>query len=240
MLSRHHPHCFHLFVVKCYQIIFRSQHNTKTTLDMDAYSENLRLAESGVQQTLKTLQTVLAAELTEKEQGDLVDSLKQVMENYIGDIARLKHNHHLLQEFKRTLNNVEVSEWPEDMQGEFQKLQQQNEGKLKIDVKSHQWMRDFDKLVADSNNKGETDGDEDMVVSSQVTTICPVTRKEMVRPVRNVECGHVYDREGIEALMKQSAGTRCPVVGCRVQAVIKPSSLREDKETKRAINNKRK
>ena len=109
-------------------------------------------------------------------------------------------------------------------------------------MKSHPWMKDFDKVMSSHDQaEGEDDeaavgGDDDMEVRREVQTICPITRKEMVRPVKNSACGHVYDREGIDALMRQSHGnTRCPVVGCRNQGLIRPIDLQDDKATKRAI-----
>jgi len=206
---------------------------------MDPNGE-LRLAQSGFQQTLKVLQTVISSELSQEEQGDMVDSLRNVVENYIDSWERSQHNQRLLQEMKKTLSKQEVTDWPEDLEAEFKKLQRQNEGKLKIDVKSHQWMKDFEKLATSNNIEEETEADDDdLVVSSEVQTICPITRREMVRPVKNLACGHVYDREGIEALMSQNAATRCPVVGCRDQAIVKKINLQEDKATKRAIANKK-
>ena len=209
---------------------------------MDPYSESLRSAEQGVQMVLKTAQTILSSDLSEEEQGDHMDALRSVMENYIVRLAKVKQDIKLTQELKGNLTKLDVSEWP-DVDQEFKKLQTQKAGKLNVDVKSHPWMKEFERLVSDSGNnqEEEADGDEDMVmVSSQVQTVCPVTRKEMVRPVRNTACGHVYDREGIEALMMQNAATRCPVVGCRNPAIVLPHNLQDDKQTKRAIAAKKK
>ena len=209
---------------------------------MDPYSESLRSAEQGVQMVTKTAQTILSSDLSEEEQGDHMDALRSVMENYIVRLAKVKQDIKLTQELKGNLTKLDVSEWP-DVDQEFKKLQTQKAGKLNVDVKSHQWMKAFDRLVSDSGNnqEEEADGDEDMVmVSSQIQTVCPVTRKEMVRPVRNTACGHVYDREGIEALMMQNAATRCPVVGCRNPAIVLPNNLQDDKQTKRAIAAKKK
>ena len=209
---------------------------------MDPYSESLRSAEQGVQMVTKTAQTILSSDLSEEEQGDHMDALRSVMENYIVRLAKVKQDIKLTQELKGNLTKLDVSEWP-DVDQEFKKLQTQKAGKLNVDVKSHPWMKEFERLVSDSGNnqEEEADGDEDMVmVSSQIQTVCPVTRKEMVRPVRNTACGHVYDREGIEALMMQNAATRCPVVGCRNPAIVLPNNLQDDKQTKRAIAAKKK
>ena len=87
-------------------------------------------------------------------------------------------------------------------------------------------------------------------IQVEVNIICPISRKEMRKPMKNPACGHIYDRSSIEALINQSSQasrdwgpppvTKCPVVGCRSQAPVKMANLREDRETKRAIerNNK--
>ena len=75
--------------------------------------------------------------------------------------------------------------------------------------------------------------------------MCPISRREMRRPVKNLDCGHVYDRASVEALMNQSQGMfgpriKCPVVGCRSQGFVTMERLRDDMETRRAIDKKRK
>ena len=209
---------------------------------MNPYNESYRSAEQGVRMVMKTAQTILSSDLSEEEQGDHMDSLRSVIENYIVNFSKFEQDLKLTQELKGNLTKLDVSEWP-DVGQEFKKLQTQNAGKLKVDVKSHPWMKEFDRLVSDNDNNQEEegDGDEDMMmVSSQIQTVCPITRREMVRPVRNRACGHVYDREGIEALMRQNADTRCPVVGCRNPAPVFPRNLQDDLQTRKAIAAKKK
>ena len=191
---------------------------------------------------MRTAQTILSSDLSQEEQGNQMDSLRNIIENYIVGFSKFKHYFKLTQELRGTLTKQAGSDWP-DVDQEFKKLQIQKGGKLKVDVKSHPWMVDFDKLLSQNENSPEADGggDEDMMmVSSQVQTVCPVTRREMVRPVRNTACGHIYDREGIEALMRQNADTRCPVVGCRNPAPVFPRNLQDDLQTRKAIAAKKK
>ena len=209
---------------------------------MDPFQESSRYAEQGVQMVMRTAQTILSSDLSEEEQGDQMDSLRNIIENYIVNFAKFKHDFKLGQKLKENLTKQDGSEWP-DVDQEFKKLQTQNEGKCKVDVKSHPWMKDFDKLVSQSGNTQEEEGggDEDMMmVSSQVQTVCPITRREMVRPVRNTACGHVYDREGIEALMKQNPDTKCPMVGCRNPTKVFPHNLQDDNQIRKAIAAKKK
>lgn len=209
---------------------------------MDPYNENIRMANEGIEMTLRTLKTVISSEPSKEDLEGYVDSLRNDMESFIQETVRLQQNRSLLQEFKRTLAKQEVSSWPEDIVGEFKKTEKKNDGKVsrKENVKAHQGMKDFEKLVA-GYCKEQTDfDDDDMEVTSDIQTICPITRKEMRRPVKNLACGHVYDRDGIEGLMSQSAAMRCPVVGCGNESIVRPNNLSDDKETRRAIAKMRK
>ena len=69
--------------------------------------------------------------------------------------------------------------------------------------------------------------------------VCSVSRMEMVKPVKNILCGHVYDMHSIEALLKQNPIYRCPVVGCHSKRAVVRSNLWKGKETKGAITVKR-
>ena len=44
---------------------------------------------------------------------------------------------------------------------------------------------------------------------------CQVTRKLMTEPVRNVGCGHVYEKSGIETLRKPGKAWLYPIAGCK-------------------------
>lgn len=50
----------------------------------------------------------------------------------------------------------------------------------------------------------DMDENEDLVIQGETQTYkCPFTGKEMVEPVRNANCGHAYDKEGIMIYIKQ-------------------------------------
>lgn len=44
-----------------------------------------------------------------------------------------------------------------------------------------------------------------MVMAGKISIKCPVTQLVMKHPVKNKHCGHCYDREGIEQLIKDRA-----------------------------------
>ena len=74
----------------------------------------------------------------------------------------------------------------------------------------------------------------------EVNTMCPNSWKEMVKPVKNIICGHVYDKHSMESLLQQNPMCRCPVVGCPSSRAVEKRNLVEDKEVKKAIFNNKK
>ena len=101
----------------------------------------------------------------------------------------------------------------------------------------------------EEDDTNDDDGEDVCMTQVEVNTICPISRKEMVQPMKNKACGHVYDKTSIEAIVNQANSlyppqiTYCPVIGCpsreRRQAV-RLDNLEVDRETKLAIARKRK
>jgi hypothetical protein len=68
--------------------------------------------------------------------------------------------------------------------------------------------------------------------SSSEALKCPIMGKLFRDPVRSKVCGHIYSRQGIEQLLRQSghrASVRCPVAGCSNSALTS-AQLEEDHE----------
>ena len=70
---------------------------------MDPIQDSYRFAEQGVQMVMKTAQTILSSELNEEEQGQHIGNLRSVIENYIVNLSKLKHDIKLTQELKGNL-----------------------------------------------------------------------------------------------------------------------------------------
>ena len=92
-----------------------------------------------------------------------------------------------------------------------------------------------------SDLMGEEDIDDEDIAMTQteINTICPISKVEMKKPVKNLACGHVYDKTSIEAILRQRSASVCPVVGCPVRRPVRRDQLQEDKATKRAIAKKK-
>ncbi|RUS69383.1 hypothetical protein EGW08_022856 [Elysia chlorotica] len=87
-------------------------------------------------------------------------------------------------------------------------------------------------LVGDAD---DSQGDLAMT-EVDVNTRCPYTGCTMEDPVRNKQCGHVYDRTGILTYIKQkNARAKCPVGGCGNVDPIQASHLEDHRDMKRYI-----
>lgn len=85
----------------------------------------------------------------------------------------------------------------------------------------------------DSANNELDDTDADLrVTNSEVNVIDPITKTRMTNPVRNIVCGHVYDKESLVAMLQNNKNTRCPVAGCTSKNYIDLNKCRTDFVTK--------
>ena len=186
------------------------------------------------------------------ELGDATDTMRNVMANYVEQSREHFTNSASLKSLKENLANIDPLEWP-DVDQEFLKLRRQEENNNEAGpVEDHKWMQEMNKIIANEEEEDGTnddDGEDVCMTQVEVNTICPISRKEMVQPMKNKACGHVYDKTSIEAIVTQANSlyppqiTYCPVIGCpsreRRQAV-RLDNLEVDRETKLAIARKRK
>ncbi|KAH8327561.1 hypothetical protein KR074_000781 [Drosophila pseudoananassae] len=87
--------------------------------------------------------------------------------------------------------------------------------------------------------RSEDDEDDDIQIqgnSNDVFSIFdPWTKEVMLHPVRNTKCGHVYDRDSVMRIIKESLSTRCPVLGCGSKHYLHPNMLVEDEEIRQRV-----
>ncbi|CAB1446854.1 unnamed protein product [Pleuronectes platessa] len=91
--------------------------------------------------------------------------------------------------------------------------------------------------------EGMEELDDDIAVTqTQVNFTCPLTQVEMVIPMKNKTCNHLYEEAAILGLIKtkhsQKKKCRCPVVGCG-NSDVRESDLILDQILKRKIQNQK-
>ncbi|XP_058806147.1 E3 SUMO-protein ligase NSE2-like [Phymastichus coffea] len=80
-------------------------------------------------------------------------------------------------------------------------------------------------------------GDDDIeMTQEQVNIIDAFSKKRMTNPVKNMQCGHVYDRETVIDVLKMNKNTRCPVVGCKNREYIRLEELVTDIKTRKYLH----
>jgi SUMO ligase MMS21 Smc5/6 complex component len=85
-------------------------------------------------------------------------------------------------------------------------------------------------------------GDDDLAVIANVggdeNLICPITRMELVEPVRNT-CGHVYSKAAIATYLGRHRGrAECPVAGCNGH--VSTNSFKPDAKSQQKLSNQKK
>merc|ERR1711915_797856 len=80
----------------------------------------------------------------------------------------------------------------------------------------------------------ESSSDDDLiVVKTEHNTIDPITKKQIVEPVRNKKCSHVYEKSTIYSMIdlarENSKSVKCPYMGCNCKD-FKKTDLVKDKE----------
>merc|ERR1719192_2630247 len=79
----------------------------------------------------------------------------------------------------------------------------------------------------------ESDDDDLIVVKTEHNTIDPITKKQIVDPVRNKKCNHIYEKSTIYSMIdlarENSKPVKCPYMGCN-ERDFKKTDLIKDKE----------
>uniref|UniRef100_A0A1B6CXK9 E3 SUMO-protein ligase NSE2 n=1 Tax=Clastoptera arizonana TaxID=38151 RepID=A0A1B6CXK9_9HEMI len=79
---------------------------------------------------------------------------------------------------------------------------------------------------------------EHCITQVKMSYIDVLTQKTMVKPMKNIICGHHYERDHIFEWLKSKENVRCPYVGCSQQ--IFKNNLVLDKELMTEIENSKK
>eukprot|EP00026_Physarum_polycephalum_P007983 Phypoly_transcript_08056.p1 GENE.Phypoly_transcript_08056~~Phypoly_transcript_08056.p1 ORF type:complete len:232 (-),score=56.16 Phypoly_transcript_08056:190-885(-) len=173
-----------------------------------------------------------------EEQGDekRLQELEETMKEYIELEETIKLHKAALAAVKRHINQ-------ENMKlGEAYKRARENDQEIP-DYKQHGKYKEFRQKVWQVKHPNDAlpdQEDEDIVEMHTQTEndfICPLTRKELEDPVKNIPCGHTYSREAIVDYMKKGKSKRgkfpCPVAGCSGE--LTKETLEKDMELERQL-----
>ncbi|XP_042225920.1 E3 SUMO-protein ligase NSE2-like isoform X2 [Homarus americanus] len=80
--------------------------------------------------------------------------------------------------------------------------------------------------------------DEDLVTTQEtINYIDPISKKTITDPVRNIHCGHVYDRASVISMIQgnKRKGFRCPSMGCAYRVRLAVTDLEDALDVKRNL-----
>ena len=181
-------------------------------------------------------------ELEGPEQGEATDTLRNIVEGYVTDSQEQEANNNVLRTLKNKLAKMEITDWPDDIEEEFNRMRSEtSNNNVQKNVQDHPWIKELGSILNNEEDEPQTeDIDDDLAMTqTEINTVCPISKVEMKKPVRNSACGHVYDKASIEHILRQRPGSICPVVGCPNKMSVQRDQLKEDKATRRAIAKKR-
>ncbi|XP_015124007.1 E3 SUMO-protein ligase NSE2-like [Diachasma alloeum] len=106
--------------------------------------------------------------------------------------------------------------------------------RIQVDTSNNNHLRQFthqmDQLIASLAGEQATseNNDDDMVMTSSINVICPISKQRMIEPVKNDICGHVYDKASVSEMIKSNPKSRCPLMGCSNIEFLRMNHLNPD------------
>ncbi|KAK6167631.1 hypothetical protein SNE40_021610 [Patella caerulea] len=179
------------------------------------------------------------------------ETLKDVMLDYIQMERDFKQFIESVKYVKQQVEKgSEIEDLEEILDTHIQELKSQNDDSV---FQNHEKYVDLIDKIQEVRNTEEgntntdlvpmTTEDEDLDVEmtqQNMVTKCPYTGQEMTFPVRNIICGHNYEKEGImEYISKRKHKARCPVSGCHSDQTVTADNLEENKDLRRFIERKK-
>ncbi|XP_076006512.1 E3 SUMO-protein ligase NSE2 [Genypterus blacodes] len=197
--------------------------------------------------------TDVAMDLAEAQDGEGHSGVKE-METMILECAKLDREiNYFVDVVQQVIAEVNTQP-PEAMFNMSARVKEQfDEGLAMLsdaDLQSHQKVVAFKDGVVNALSQANQvsaenmeELDEDIAVTqSQVNFTCPLTQVDMVNPMKNKKCNHVYDREAILCLIKKRVSQKkkccCPVVGCG-NSEVKETDLVLDQMLRRKIQSQK-
>ncbi|KAJ7948693.1 E3 SUMO-protein ligase MMS21 [Quillaja saponaria] len=184
------------------------------------YSENQSLI-TEIRKSM-TLMKEIAVDLEKNNESHMVKQLEDAVIKSLDTFESCTH-------FSSVIQSVGDSYQPKEELTDFKKLFEDEILKLKdsssSDREKHPLIRQFREAIWNVHHAGQPipgEEQEDIVMTSTQCNIlnnkCPLSGKpvtELARPVRSVDCKHIYEKEAVMQYIrsKQTRG-QCPVAGC--------------------------
>lgn len=187
----------------------------------------------------KSITSILqtGADLAESGNYEETQEFAQVLKGFLRLDGKVKKDTEICEEFGRKLRNEGGIE-------EAQRFVDVN-GEASVAALTFKWsavpeMKEYNELTWEcgpgfGNRQGypaienETGvNDDDLVMQSRDSLMCPISQGLLRDPVKNPTCGHSYSREMIERLFgNHQSAIPCPVSGC-ASSVLKRNLMKNE------------
>jgi len=181
----------------------------------------------------------IAVALEKLKESEKVQKLEDAMKSYVDMEAMISNHISALEDLKAVVINRRT----EDLASLFSSTVKELENSTdKMAFKKHGKFREFRQKVWHVHHQSEAlpeELNEEIVMMSQEENLtCPITRLELVEPMKNSMCGHRYSKDAIYNYLgkKRRDAVDCPVAGCN--AKIQMSTLTLDVELDRKLKKK--
>nr|KAF7415762.1 hypothetical protein H0235_012354 [Vespula pensylvanica] len=160
-----------------------------------------------------------------QDKEKIIDDLKDVVQKNCEIDIKLS----MIQEIKEDiLNQYNDSNITEKSIQKIIKDYEKAVSKMNINISTNERLLEFNKqletlLNADVNKNQDSErsnNDEELQLSGSINVIDPISKMRIKDPIKNIICGHTYDRENVMAL--------CPMVGCKNKEYIDIANLQTD------------
>eukprot|EP00002_Diphylleia_rotans_P027251 TRINITY_DN5459_c0_g2_i1.p1 TRINITY_DN5459_c0_g2~~TRINITY_DN5459_c0_g2_i1.p1 ORF type:complete len:217 (+),score=50.47 TRINITY_DN5459_c0_g2_i1:47-697(+) len=173
--------------------------------------------------------TSVAAEFARMNQSDSIQSMLSVTKELIALERNIQQ-----QKTQQTKKIEAIRSMGHD--GDIDSLLQQVTQQIPLantDPSQHPFIINLMKEVQ-RNKPHDAPTDDDIESVGEISTHrCPLSLTLLVEPMKNVDCGHHYNKAAIENHLRQKAFVDCPVSGCNAR--VTRDSLVFDHEKQRRV-----
>ncbi|XP_011402477.2 PREDICTED: E3 SUMO-protein ligase NSE2-like [Amphimedon queenslandica] len=187
-------------------------------------------------------------EIKENYGIDSIEDKLDTIEEYLGNIAAVQYEMDNIKKVIGEGDNIlqEYSESEENSESVIDIFDRHLENFKSQDtrnVNTHPAVIEYKRITEKEieGERGALEGDEDLMMGQvQRSLTCPITLKDLEKPVKNTTCGHIYSKDAVLAHVRSRPAGRakCPVGGC--PEMILEHNLEADKDTERALRRQRK
>jgi len=227
-------------------------------LEMASMDPQVQMLRKAMEMCIKSVPAAVGLEMGEKvnDGGAAVNGLRKTIMSYAtleakymavtSNIANSRAKYSELNEDAReSLGAKGMDEIYKKVAKKEEKRKQEPQNNAIVKEFEREVLAERKRLGGDGGGDGEVSGDEedeDLVMTQTTGTLLdPITRQPMRDPVKNIKCGHSYERGSIKALTKNGKKeVRCPIPGCPNSAFVEMDHLVDDTNLKRQIDRKNK